>query len=216
MQIVEAVVQQTDRQLSDAGGALQKVLAAGANAKTGEWELPLSADALARMRAELDAQYEGASTASSSSSSGASSSSTSTSTPTPPLDEEAFLSNAFAWMRKASDDGRDGLVEILQKALQVYASRALSVGSSDSGDDPSEAALAAVIAADEREWSAILSEFGRDKVSAAGFASAVRKRMEAVALGLPSGSYAQRVQAEFLKAVEERGEEVLGGKKKTK
>ena len=51
-------------------------------------------------------------------------------------------------------------------------------------------------------------------VSAAGFAAAVRRRMEGVALGLASGSYAQRVQAEFLKEVEERGEEVLSGKKK--
>ena len=219
MQIVEAVVQQTDRQLSSAGEALQAVLAAGADRKTGEWELPLSTEALLRMRAELNRQYEGkrdagggASAASSGSSAAAASSRG--------LDEEAFLSNAFSWMRKAADDGKPGLVEILQKALQLYASRALSASSSaaaaSSGAamDPSEEVLNGVIAADEREWDFLLSQASASgAVSAAGFAAAVRRRMEGVALGLASGSYAQRVQAEFLKEVEERGEEVLSGKK---
>jgi hypothetical protein len=138
------------------------------------------------------------------------------------LDEEAFLSNAFSWMRKAADDDKPGLVEILRKALQLYASRALSnaAGSSSSSSsgsqvDPSEEVLNGVIAADEREWNFLLSQASATgSVSAAGFAQAVRKRMEGVALGLASGSYAQRVQAEFLKEVEERGEEVLSGKKK--
>ena len=223
MQIVEAVVQQTDRQLSSAGESLQAVLAAGADKKTGEWELPLSTEALLRMRAELNRQYDGKRDAA-----GAPVG------PAPGLDEEAFLSNAFSWMRKAADDGKPGLVEILQKALQLYASRALSnssssaaaaaaaaASSSSSGSagavDPSEEVLNGVIAADEREWDFLLSQASASgSVSAAGFAAAVRKRMEGVALGLASGSYAQRVQAEFLKEVEERGEEVLSGKKKKK
>jgi hypothetical protein len=33
---------------------------------------------------------------------------------------------------------------------------------------------------------------------------ALQRRMESVVLGLPSGSYAQRVQAEYLKELEER------------
>lgn len=211
MQLVEAVVQQTDRQLSSAAESLQAVLAAGADKKSGEWELPLSTEALLRMRAELNRQYEGKRDAKSGAfvaSSGLQ------------LDEEAFLSNAFSWMRKASEDGKDGLVEILQKALQLYASRALSnagsaASTSSSTVDPSEEVLNGVIAADEREWDFLLSQAGASgSVSAAGFAAAVRRRMEGVALGLASGSYAQRVQAEFLKEVEERGEEVLGGKKK--
>ena len=212
MQLVEAVVQQTDRQLSSAGASLQAVLAAGADKKTGEWELPLSTEALLRMRAELNRQYDGKRDASGNPVG-----------PAPGLDEEAFLSNAFSWMRKAADDGKDGLVEILRKALQLYASRALS-GSSSSpssssspGDtvDPSEELLNGVVAADEREWDFLLSQAAASGgVSSAGFAAAVRRRMEGVALGLASGSYAQRVQAEFLKEVEERAEEVLSGKKK--
>ena len=217
MQIVEAVVQQTDRQLSSAGEALHAVLAAGADKKTGEWELPLSTEALLRMRAELNRQYEGRKR---DVASGAGAAATG-------LDEEAFLSSAFSWMRKAADDGdKPGLVEILQKALQLYASRALSNSTASSSSssssvsstiDPSEEVLNGVIAADEREWDFLLSQASASgSFSAAGFAAAVRKRMEGVALGLASGSYSQRVQAEFLKEVEERGEEVLGGKKKVK
>ena len=40
--------------------------------------------------------------------------------------------------------------------------------------------------------------------SEAGFMEALQRRMESVVLGLPSGSYAQRVQAEYLKELEER------------
>lgn len=191
---------------------MQAVLAAGADKKTGEWELPLSTEALLRMRAELNRQYDGKRDASGALVAGTAQG----------LDEEAFLSNAFSWMRKAADDDKPGLVEILRKALQLYASRALSnaaasSSSSSSGSqvDPSEEVLNGVIAADEREWNFLLSQASATgSVSAAGFAQAVRKRMEGVALGLASGSYAQRVQAEFLKEVEERGEEVLSGKKK--
>ena len=39
---------------------------------------------------------------------------------------QALLSNAFAWMRKASDDKLDGMVALLQKVLQLYAAKALS------------------------------------------------------------------------------------------
>lgn len=217
MQLVEAVVQQTDRQLSSAGEALQAVLAAGADGRTGEWELPLSSEALLRMRAELDRQYEGGGGRKRGAGARAAASAAEG------LDEEAFLSNAFSWMRKAADDDKPGLVELLQKALQLYASRALSnsaassssSSSSSTNIDPSEQVLNSVIAADEREWDFLLSQASASgSVSATGFAAAVRKRMEGVALGLASGSYAQRVQAEFLKEVEERGEQVLGGKKK--
>ena len=39
---------------------------------------------------------------------------------------QALLSNAFAWMRQASEDSLDGMVALLQKVLQLYAARALS------------------------------------------------------------------------------------------
>ena len=39
---------------------------------------------------------------------------------------QALLSNAFAWMRKASDDQLEGMVALLQKVLQLYAASTLS------------------------------------------------------------------------------------------
>ena len=39
---------------------------------------------------------------------------------------QALLSNAFAWMRKASDDHLEGMVALLQKVLQLYAASTLS------------------------------------------------------------------------------------------
>jgi len=188
MGLVDAAVQRTDSQLSAAGAALQRILAAGADDK-GEWHLPLAVDRVAAMRAALDAEAGSADA---------------------PLDEEALLSNAFAWMRKAADDGQDGLVRLLQRALQLYAARALSCGGGGGADaDEAGVALAAVAEAEEEDWEGRLK--AAPGLSATGFEAAIRRRMEGVVLGLPSGSYAQRVQAEYLKEVERAGSAALGG-----
>lgn len=193
MGLVDAAVQRTDTQLSSAGAALQRILAAGADAK-GEWHLPLAPDRIASMRAALDAEAAATGDAA--------------------LDEEALLSNAFAWMRKAADDGQDGLVRLLQRALQLYAARALGVcgggggaGGGSAGGDEAALALAAVADAEEEDWEARLKAV--PGLTGPGFEAAIRRRMEAVVLGLPSGSYAQRVQAEYLKEVERAGSAAL-------
>ena len=46
-------------------------------------------------------------------------------------------------------------------------------------------------------------------MSEASFTTALQKRMEGTVLGLKSGSYTQRVQAEYLKEVEARGKKVF-------
>lgn len=172
MQLVEAAVSATDAQLDAGASALQAVLTAGADA-AGEWHLPLDSDALTRMRTALNDAGDAV--------------------------DEAFLSSAFAWMRKAAADDNDGVVSLIQTAVQLYAAREL-VGSST---DPAEAALDAVLATAEPEWGDKLTA-AAVAVGGAAFDAALRKRMERVALGLPSGSYAQRVQAEYLKEVEAR------------
>ena len=43
------------------------------------------------------------------------------------------------------------------------------------------------------------------------FTKDLQRRMEGVVLNLPNGSYAQRVQAEYLKEVEDRGKEFFAG-----
>ena len=185
MGLVDAAVQRTDSQLTSAGAALQRILAAGADEK-GEWHLPLAPDRIATMRAALDAEAA----------------------PRGALDEEALLSNAFAWMRKAADDGQDGLVRLLQRVLQLYAARALA-GCGPGEEDEAARALAAVAEAEEEEWEGRLQNVAG--LSPAGFQAAIRRRMEGVVLGLPSGSYAQRVQAEYLKEVERAETAALGG-----
>ena len=44
------------------------------------------------------------------------------------------------------------------------------------------------------------------------FTQDLQKRMEGVVLNLPNGSYAQRVQAEYLKEVEDRGKGIYAEK----
>jgi hypothetical protein len=188
MQLVDAMVRKTNSQLTDSAGVLQEILKAAADERTGEWKLPLPADKVAAMRAAMDARAE--------------------------FIDEALLSNCFAWMRKASDDNLDGMVVILQKVLQLYASRALSIGdaatSSGSSSSPAESTLSELLKADEGTWAPIIRKKAQDgEISEVSFLEALQRKMECVVLGLSSGSYSQRVQAEYLKELESRSKEVF-------
>jgi hypothetical protein len=57
MRLVDAIVKQTNAQLSDSSAVLQGILAAAANER-GEWDLPLSRAQVAAMRAAMDARPE--------------------------------------------------------------------------------------------------------------------------------------------------------------
>ena len=72
-----------------------------------------------------------------------------------------------------------------------------------------EGVLNEVLFAEEQEWGNIIrkSAAGGD-VAEAAFMEALQKKMELIVLGMQSGSYAQRVQAEFLKEVEARAKTV--------
>lgn len=188
MQLVDAMVRKTNAQLTDSAGVLQEILKAAADETTGEWTLPLPADKVAAMRAAMDARAE--------------------------FIDEALLSNCFAWMRKASDDKLDGMVVILQKVLQIYASRALSLDNvaSDSGKSSSAAedVLSELLNADEVTWAPIIRKKAQGgDISEISFLEALQRKMETVVLGLSSGSYSQRVQAEYLKELESRSKEVF-------
>jgi hypothetical protein len=188
MQLVDAMVRKTNAQLTDSAGVLQEILKAAADERTGEWKVPLPADKVAAMRAAMDARAE--------------------------FIDEALLSNCFAWMRKASDDNLDGMVVILQKVLQIYASRALSIDDavSNSGKTSSsaEAALSELLNVDEGTWAPIIRKKAQEgEISEISFLEALQRKMESVVLGLSSGSYSQRVQAEYLKELESRSKEVF-------
>lgn len=67
-----------------------------------------------------------------------------------------------------------------------------------------------VILAQESQWASLIRSLALDgTISEAAFMEALQRRMEGVVLGLQSGSYAQRVQAEFLKEVESRAKGVF-------
>ena len=117
--------------------------------------------------------------------------------------DEAVIANAYAWMRKASMDKLPGMVEVIQTALQLYAGLALS---DQSRDDP----LDKIIAAAPADWETLLrEEVEAGRLSEDAFQEGLQKRMEGVVIGLESGSYRQRVQAEYLKELETRAKAVF-------
>lgn len=183
MRLLDGVVEQTRKQMSSSSEVLTRLVGAAADEGTGAFVLPLRADRLAAIRSVLDES---------------------------PMDE-AVLSNAFAWMRKASDDGMDGMVLVIQKVLQLWAGRQLA--RPGAGDAQAEALLQRLLAAAEESWDGILSEAAVGQAGVeSGLAAALQQRMEGVVLGLPNGSYAQRVQAEYLKEVEARVKAAFGKK----
>ena len=62
-----------------------------------------------------------------------------------------------------------------------------------------------VLYADVEDWPALLKTMARSgQINEVAFMEALQRRMEGCVLGLQSGSYAQRVQAEYLKEVNKR------------
>lgn len=174
MVLVDTFVRSSEQKLSDSAATLQAILAAAADAN-GEWYLPLTKEQVSAVRAALDRNAEAL--------------------------DEALLSNAFAYIKKAGDDRFDSLVALLQKVLQLYAARALR-GPETEGV---EGFLNELLYAEEADWEPLLRAAASDgRVTEAAFTEALQRKMEATVLGLQSGGYAQRVQAEYLKEVEAR------------
>lgn len=126
----------------------------------------------------------------------------------------------------------DGMVTIMQKALQIYAGTQISrariqlqanVGAALTGEDQSAADAAAadhnesvasallekLLHVDTDNWDvAIQNGIEGGDVSKEALVSEVQKTMEGVVLGLENGSMVQRVQAEFLRELVTRIEAV--------
>ena len=175
MKIIETMVESTEDTIKQSSKLLQDIVAAAANPGTGEFDVPLKADALARMSKKM----EGAEV------------------------DERMLNTVYAWIRKSDEDKLDGMVHILQHLLQCYAAREL-----DAGKTP----LDSVIAAPAAEWPEKFEEIIAGGFGEEAFNKDLQQRMEKVVLNLPNGSYAQRVQAEYLKEVEDRGKDIYKAK----
>ena len=131
----------------------------------------------------------------------------------------------------------DGMVTIMQTALQIYAGTTIArarvrlqanVGAAVSGED--QAAADAVVDAtkkgdsgmnsaasdllekllhiDTDDWDMEIRSGIENDVAKEDLVSEVQKTMESVILGLENGSMAQRVQAEFLRELVTRIEAV--------
>ncbi|PNW79918.1 hypothetical protein CHLRE_08g372000v5 [Chlamydomonas reinhardtii] len=179
MVLVDTVRRRTEQQLADSGAVLQDILVAAADDK-GEWYLPLTDDQVESVREALNRHRDRL--------------------------DEALLSNAFAWIKKSSEDGFDGMVQLLQLVLQLYAARQLATGETEGV----EGAVNKLLGSQEKQWTPLLRQLvAEGQLTEAAFMEALQRKMEGVVLGLQSGSYAQRVQAEYLKEAEARAKSVF-------
>lgn len=130
--------------------------------------------------------------------------------------DEGFLAEVNAQLRQAKEDGdKPGLEAMLQKVLQMYASRVLSKRSYAKKGDAvlkDENFLESLIKAPESDWNRMLLDgltIGKGAVSPEEMNSVIKKRIERVLMRTEGGSYQQRILTEYLKGIQSRSEEVV-------
>ncbi|KAK4804282.1 hypothetical protein SAY86_004099 [Trapa natans] len=130
--------------------------------------------------------------------------------------DEGFLSEVNAQLRQAKEDkDKPGLVAMLQKVLQLYASKVLSRRSyAKKGNEvlKAEQFLESIILAPEDEWNKMLIDgmtVGKGEVSPDELYAVIKKRIERTLIRTEGGSYQQRVLTEYLKGIQSRTEEIV-------
>lgn len=185
MNALEVIMQKTDERIGTASETLQSILASAAE-ENGEFLVPLSEAKVADLRKAVTERAA--------------------------VLDETFLSTANAWMRKCEEDKLDGMVTIIQQALQCYAGNAL-IGTSDSQDEAGASCAACVdeiLAVDPTQWDLLLTKklvsIGETPppFTSASILEEVQDRIENMVLSQPAGSYAQQVQADFLRELTSR------------
>ncbi|XP_076906009.1 uncharacterized protein LOC143562499 [Bidens hawaiensis] len=129
--------------------------------------------------------------------------------------DEGFLAEVSAQLRQAKEDGdKPGLEAMLQKVLQLYASRVLSKRSyAMKGNEvlKAEKCLEDIIKAPESDWNKVLIDNlsgGKGDVSPDELYAVIKKRIERTLIRTEGGSYQQRIIVEFLKGIQSRTEEI--------
>lgn len=184
MRLLDEMVKQTKTTMNSSGEVLQEIVTAAADPTTGEFMVPLNQENVKAMRQAI--------------------------TDNSAKLDEGLIAQAYSWIRKSDDDGLKGMVEILQRVLQLYAAHTLVKNSTPTADEGTPArAVEEVLAADVEEWQRLLMEANDAGFGTGAFIDELHKRMEGVVLGMANGSYTQRVLAEYLKEVEERAKEVF-------
>lgn len=130
--------------------------------------------------------------------------------------DEGFLAEVSAQLRQAKEDrDKPGLQAMLQKVLQLYASRVLSKRSyAKKGDEvlKAEQFLETIIQAPEEEWSKLLIDgltVGKGEISPDELRAVIKKRIERMLIRTEGGSYQQRILNEYLKGIESRAEDIV-------
>jgi hypothetical protein len=130
--------------------------------------------------------------------------------------DEGFLATVDAWIVKSHQDGMDLMVGILQKVLQMYAglqiTRALERMDKDDNETNTTTTsahkqLLTLLRSDADAWKSQITA-SNENVDVSELKKAIQKTMETIVLGLETGSMAQQVQAEYLKELLNRVEEV--------
>ncbi|KAJ8607860.1 hypothetical protein CTAYLR_008897 [Chrysophaeum taylorii] len=195
---LSAVVERTESKLEDASQRLAGMVAA-ASEEDGEFLMPLSPDKRQALKEAVEAAEV----------------------------DEPVLSTLSAVAKKAETDGMDGVVAILRKVLQLYAAKALAFDPtavqdsfffSTQRDQPPRDApeihpdyVGAIdtynqlLEADADDWDAILQRQD-DSLKKSSLLAIVQAQIERVVLLEENGSFAQRVQAEFLRELVTRVE----------
>lgn len=173
---LETILEQADRQMSADAETVQGLLRSLA-LESGEFELPVPAAQLAACRAAVREQL-------------------------PTLDE-GFVGTVKAYMRKASDDGLESMVDVLRVLLQTYAAerlRALADGKIGASEGVQTAIRAALDAPPER-WEAVMrSQLASEEAACSvdELVQTLQDKMGEVVLSMPAGSGVQSVIAEYL------------------
>ncbi|KAJ4967359.1 hypothetical protein NE237_019208 [Protea cynaroides] len=130
--------------------------------------------------------------------------------------DEGFLSEVNAQLRQAKEDGdKPGFEAMLQKILQLYASRVLSKRSfAKKGNEiiKAEEFLETIIKAPEGEWNRLLINgltVGKGEISPDELYAVIKKRIERTLIRTEGGSYQQRVLTEYLNGIQTRTGEIV-------
>ncbi|KAK3006761.1 hypothetical protein RJ639_016202, partial [Escallonia herrerae] len=130
--------------------------------------------------------------------------------------DEGFLAEVSAQLRQAKEDAdKPGLEAMLQKVLQLYASRILSKRSyAKKGNEVlvAEQFLETIIKAPEEEWNKLLMNgmtLGKGEIPPEDLYAVLKKRIERTLIRTEGGSYQQRVLTEYLKGIQSRAEDIV-------
>ncbi|KAK2978270.1 hypothetical protein RJ640_017121, partial [Escallonia rubra] len=130
--------------------------------------------------------------------------------------DEGFLAEVSAQLRQAKEDAdKPGLEAMLQKVLQLYASRILSKRSyAKKGNEVlvAEQFLETIIKAPEEEWNKLLMNgmtLGKGEIPPEDLYAVIKKRIERTLIRTEGGSYQQRVLTEYLKGIQSRAKDIV-------